>query len=113
MMYSLRFHIKGPFGRAFPSASPLASTEALPNPYQKTASKLKSWRSHFAICTTEVKPKIVASRGFFPTCDIEATTTAILPNTLENGFSFKKNHFTVVATATAVLATAEALPKGP
>jgi hypothetical protein len=24
--------IKGPFGRAFPSASPLASTEALPNP---------------------------------------------------------------------------------
>jgi hypothetical protein len=44
---------------------------------------------------------------------IEATTTAILPNTLENGFSFKKNHFTVVATATAVLATAEALPKGP
>jgi hypothetical protein len=30
------------------------------------ASKLKSWRSHFAICTMEVKPKIVASRGFFP-----------------------------------------------
>jgi hypothetical protein len=24
--------IKGPFGKAFPSASPLASTEALPNP---------------------------------------------------------------------------------
>jgi hypothetical protein len=35
-----------------------------------------------------VKPKIVASRGFFPTCDIEAT--AILPNTLQNGFSFTK-----------------------
>jgi hypothetical protein len=32
----------------------------------------------------------VASRGFFPTCDIEATTTAILPNTLQNGFSFTK-----------------------
>jgi hypothetical protein len=37
-----------------------------------------------------VKPKIVASCGFFPTCDIEATTTAILPNTLQNGFSFTK-----------------------
>jgi hypothetical protein len=36
----------------------------------------------------EVKSKIVASRGFFPTCDIEATTSAIL-------------------------ATAEALTKGP
>jgi hypothetical protein len=30
----------------------------------KTAFKLKLWRSHFAICTIEVKPKIVASRGF-------------------------------------------------
>jgi hypothetical protein len=38
----------------------------------------------------EVKPKIVASLGFFPTCVIEATTTAILPNTLQNGFSFTK-----------------------
>jgi hypothetical protein len=57
---------------------------------QKTASKLKPWRSHFAICTMEVKPKIVASRGFFPTCDIEATTSAILPNTLQNDFSFTK-----------------------
>jgi hypothetical protein len=38
----------------------------------------------------EVKPKTVASRGFFRTCDIEATTTAILPNTLQNGFSFTK-----------------------
>jgi hypothetical protein len=38
----------------------------------------------------EVKPKTVASRGFFPACDIEATTTAILPNTLQNGFSFTK-----------------------
>jgi hypothetical protein len=44
----------------------------------------------FAICITEVKSKIVASRGFFPTCDIEATTTVILPNTLQNGFSFTK-----------------------
>jgi hypothetical protein len=59
-------------------------------PNKKTASKLKPWRSHFAICTTEVKPKIVASRGFFLTCDIEATTTAILPNILQNGFSFTK-----------------------
>jgi hypothetical protein len=49
---------KGPFGRAFPSAFPLAYTEALPKP-KKTASKLKPWRSHLAICTTEVKPKIV------------------------------------------------------
>jgi hypothetical protein len=38
----------------------------------------------------EIKPKIVASRYFFPTCDIEATTTAILPSTLQNGFSFTK-----------------------
>jgi hypothetical protein len=38
----------------------------------------------------EVKPKIVVSRSFFPTCDIEATTTAILSNTLQNGFSFTK-----------------------
>jgi hypothetical protein len=38
----------------------------------------------------EVKPKIVASRGLFPTCDIEATTTTILPNTLQNDFSFTK-----------------------
>jgi hypothetical protein len=45
-------------------------------PNKKTASKLK--------------PTIVASRGFFPTCDIEATTTAILPNTFQNGFSFTK-----------------------
>jgi hypothetical protein len=37
-----------------------------------------------------VKQKIVASRGFFPTCDIEATTTSILPNTLQNGFNFTK-----------------------
>jgi hypothetical protein len=59
-------------------------------PNKKTAFKLKPWRSHFAICTTEVKQKIVASRGFFPTCDIEATTTAILPNTLQNDFSFTK-----------------------
>jgi hypothetical protein len=59
-------------------------------PDKKTASMLKLWRSHFAICTTDVKPKIKASRGFFPTCDIEATTTAILPNTLQNGFSFTK-----------------------
>jgi hypothetical protein len=35
-----------------------------------------------------VKPKIVASRDFFPTCDMEATTTTILPNTLQNGFNF-------------------------
>jgi hypothetical protein len=72
----------------FPSASSLASTEVLPNP--KNGSMLKPWRSHFAICTTEVKPKIVASRDFFPTCDIKATTTVILPNTLQNGFSFTK-----------------------
>jgi hypothetical protein len=32
----------------------------------------------------------VASHVFYPTCDIEATTTAILPNTLQNGFSFTK-----------------------
>jgi hypothetical protein len=38
----------------------------------------------------EVKPKIVASRGFFYTCDIEATTAAILPNILQNDFSFTK-----------------------
>jgi hypothetical protein len=38
----------------------------------------------------EVKQKIVASRGFFPTCDIEATTTTILPNNLQNGFNFTK-----------------------
>jgi hypothetical protein len=38
----------------------------------------------------EVKPKIVASHGFFPTCDTEVTTTAILPNTLQNSFSFTK-----------------------
>jgi hypothetical protein len=25
-----------------------------------------------------------------PACDIEATTTTILPNTLQNGFSFTK-----------------------
>jgi hypothetical protein len=67
----------------------LASIEALPNPNKKWLPR-KSWRSHFAICTTEVKPKIVASHVFYPTCDIEATTTAILPNTLQNGFSFTK-----------------------
>jgi hypothetical protein len=62
----------------------------------------------------EVKQKIVASRGFFPTCDIEATTTSILPNTLQNGFSFtKKSHFSRVVTATTVLTTAETLPKRP
>jgi hypothetical protein len=42
-------------------------------PNKKMASNLKRWRSHFAICTTEVKQKIVASRGFFPTCDIKNT----------------------------------------
>jgi hypothetical protein len=55
----------------------------------------------------------VAFRGFFHTCDIEATTTAILPNTLRNDFSLKKSHFTRVAIATAVLATTEAMTKGP
>jgi hypothetical protein len=53
--------------------------------------------------------KIVASRGFFPTCDIEATTTAILLNTLQNGFSFTKEViFNRVVTATTLLATSAA-----
>jgi hypothetical protein len=54
---------------------------------------------------------IMASRGFFPACDIEATTIAILPNTLQNVFSFTKESILRVATTTAVLATAEALSK--
>jgi hypothetical protein len=82
-------------------------------PNQKTASKLKPWRSHFAICAIEVKPKIVASRGFFPTCDIEATTTAILPNFTKWLQLHQRSHYFATATAAAVLATAETLPKGP
>jgi hypothetical protein len=31
-IHGQRANNKGPFGRVFPSASPLASTEALPNP---------------------------------------------------------------------------------
>jgi hypothetical protein len=84
-----REHIQGPLAELFPSVFRLASTESLPNS-KKTASKLKLWRSHFAICTTEVKPKIVVSRGFFPTCNIEATTTAILPNTYKMASASKK-----------------------
>jgi hypothetical protein len=31
-----------------------------------------------------------------PTCDIETTTTAILPNTLQNGFNFTKEAILLV-----------------
>jgi hypothetical protein len=45
---------------------------------------------------------------------MEATTTTILPNTLQNGFNFTEEVIlTRVVTATTVLGTAEALPKGP
>jgi hypothetical protein len=61
----------------------------------------------------EVKPKIVASRGFFPTCDIKATTTTILPNFTKWLQLHQISHYFATATAAAVLATAKALPKGP
>jgi hypothetical protein len=83
-------------------------------PNKKTASKLKPWRSHFAICTTDVKPKIVASRGLLPTCEIEATTTTILPDTLQNSFSFTKEAilgpFWQGFPSASPLASTEALP---
>jgi hypothetical protein len=88
--YNMPKRLRGPLAGLFQVLLHWLLQKPCQTPNKKTASKLKPWRSHFAICTTEVKPKIVASRGFFPTCDIEATTTAILPNTLQNDFSFTK-----------------------
>jgi hypothetical protein len=82
--------IRGPLAELFQVLLHWLLQKPCQTPNKKAASKLKPWRNHFAICTTEVKPKIVAFRGFFPTCDIEATTSVILPNTLQNGFSFTK-----------------------
>jgi hypothetical protein len=89
-MIYLPMQLKGPLAGLFQVLLYWLLQKPCQTPNNKTASKLKPWRSHFAICTTEVKPKIMASRGFFLTCDIEATTTVILPNTLQNGFSFTK-----------------------
>jgi hypothetical protein len=41
----------------------------------------------------EVKPKIVASRGFFPTCDIKATTIAILQTLYKMASASPKKSF--------------------
>jgi hypothetical protein len=38
---------QGPFGRAFPSASPLAFTEALPNPKQKNGFQAEAMEKPF------------------------------------------------------------------
>jgi hypothetical protein len=93
-----KLHYKGPLAGLFQVLLHWLLQKPCQTP-KKTASKLKPWRNHFAICTTEVKPKIVASRGFFPTCDIEATTTAILPNLYKMASATIKNHFSRVATA--------------
>jgi hypothetical protein len=56
----------------------------------------------------KVKPKIVASRDFFPTCDIEATTSHFAKHFTKWLQLHQRSHFIRVTTATA-----EALPKEP
>jgi hypothetical protein len=56
----------------------------------------------------KVKSKIVASRDFFPTCDIEATTSHFAKHFTKWLQLHQRSHFIRVATTTA-----EALPKEP